>query len=215
MLVRALHAFSCAAFLLAAGGTCAQSVDEERAAIRYEVTPFLGYRGGGTLDIEGSAEDGDISEHFSFGLALNYHIDTFSSYELFYSRQPTHVSLGEQPGALDLDVEYLLIGGTTVIETMSPLQPYIVGLAGISRFSLDAPDARDETTFAISFGVGVRLQLREEIDVRLETRGYLAFVDSGSSMFCRADATGSGCLFKGDGTMFPQFELLAGVAWSF
>lgn len=182
---------------------------------RFEVTPFLGYRGGGTFDIQGSAEDGDVSEHFSFGLALNYRVDTLSSYELFYSRQPTHVSLGAQPGALDLDVEYLMIGGTQVIESMSALQPYIVGLVGVGRFSLDAPDAQRETRFALSLGVGLRLHLRQQLDVRLETRGYLTFVDSGSSMFCRADATGSGCLFQGNGATFPQFELLAGVAWSF
>jgi hypothetical protein len=214
--VRVLHTLPCAAFLLAAGGACAQAIDEnDAAATRYEVTPLLGYRMGGTFDINESAEDGDVSEHFSFGLALNYHVDRFSSYELFYSRQPTHISLGEQPGNLDLDVEYLLIGGSVVIEETSALQPYVLGLAGVSRFSLDAPDAHDETTLALSLGVGVRLHFREQTDVRLEARGYMAFVDSNSSTFCRADATGSGCLFRGSGATFTQFELLAGFAWSF
>lgn len=214
--MRVLHTFPCAAFLLAAGGACAQAVDEnDAAAKRYEITPFLGYRVGGTFDINGSAEDGDVSEHVSFGLALSYHVDRFSSYEIFYSRQPTHISLGEQPGSLDLDVEYLLFGGMLVIEETSALQPYILGLAGVGRFSLDAPDAQDETTFALALGAGIRLHFREQVDVRLEARGYLAFVDSGSSTFCGADATGSGCLFRGNGATFPQFELLAGLAWSF
>jgi hypothetical protein len=125
------------------------------------------------------------------------------------------VSLGEQPGALDLDVTYILVGGTQVIETMSTVQPYIVGLIGLGRFSLDAPEADDETRLAISLGVGVRLHVRKQLDVRLETRGYLTFVDSGSSMFCGSNATGSGCLFQGNGGTFPQFELLAGASWSF
>lgn len=206
---------ACVACLIAAGGARAQGSGEgEDAQARFEVTPFVGYRGGGTFDIEGSAEDADVSEHFSFALALNYHVDSFSSYELFYSRQPTRVSLREL-GGFDLDVDYLLIGGTQVIEVSSAVQPYIIGLAGLGRFSLDAPDAGDETRFAISLGVGVRMHLRPQLDVRLEARGYLAFVESDTSMFCRSDATGSGCLLKGNGATFPQFELMTGLAWTF
>lgn len=213
--MKLLHIFSLG-LVLAAAGASAQDTGEARPrTARFEATPFLGYRAGGTFDIPRSTEDSDIEEHISYAIALDYRVDDEASYELFYSRQPTRVSLGPQPGSAGLDVRYLLVGGTLGIEETSRVRPYIIGLLGLARFSLDVADAADTTRFVMSLGVGLRVPVWQHVDIRLETRGYLTLVGSGSPLFCRAGAAGEACRFQGNGSTLPQIEALAGVAWSF
>ena len=187
--------------------------DVSRDALRYEATVFAGYRAGGTFDIQGSDENGDVGEHFSYALAFDYRIDPISSYELFYSRQPTQVSLG--PSRADLDVGYLMFGGTLEIDDTSSLRPYIVGLVGAGLFSPHAPDTKDESRVAIALGLGLRVPLKPNIDMRLEARGYMTFFEKDSSVFCKSDDAGSTCLIRGNGSVFFQGEVLAGIAVSF
>jgi hypothetical protein len=199
---------------LVAGQAFGQNAaDVSEDAARVETTAFAGYRAGGIFDIEDSAENGDVGEHFAYAFALDYRVDDFATYELFHSKQPSQVSVG--PERIDLDVKYLMFGGTLTIEEGSVVRPYIAGLIGVARFSPDAPDASDKSRLALSLGVGIRLPLRENIDIRLETRGYLTFINSDSSMFCQADVAGSVCRLSGNGSVFVQGELLAGVAVAF
>jgi len=187
--------------------------DVERPSAPFEAVAFGAYRGGGTFDIEGSEENADVAEHVSLALAFDYKVDEQSAYQLFFSRQSTKVTAGgEQTGLL---VKYFMVGGTLGIEDMSRVHPYVAGLVGLARFSLDEPGARDDSRFAISVGVGMRMPLREQFDLRVEGRGYVTFLDSDSSLFCQSGGAQSGCLLRGNGSTFVQFELLAGLAWSF
>ena len=199
---------------LSAGQAFSQNAtDASPSAKQFEATAFVGYRGGGSFDIQDSDESADVGAHFSYALALNYQIDNTSGYELFYSRQATQVSLGADH--TDLDVNYFMLGGTLIVDEMSALQPYIVGLVGAARLSPDAPDTNARSRFAISLGLGVRVPLRERIALRLEARGYVTFVDTDSAVFCSSGGSGSACLLRGSGSTFLQGELLAGIAIAF
>jgi hypothetical protein len=199
---------------LGAGQSSGQNAaDVSEDAARVEATAFAGYRAGGIFDIEDSAENGDVGEHFAYALALDYRVDELATYELFHSKQPSQVSVG--PERVDLDVKYLMFGGTLTIEEESYLRPYIAGLAGVARFSPDAPDASDKSRLAVTLGVGIRVPLRENIDIRLEMRGYVTFINADSSVFCQAEGEGSVCRLGGNGSVFVQGELLAGLAMAF
>ena len=189
------------------------SDDVERASAPLELAAFTGFRGGGTFDLADSEENADVSEHFSFAAALDYHLDDTSAVGLFFSRSPTRVSIGSE--RLPLVIRYFMLGGTLMIEEMSSVHPYVSGLVGLTRFSVSDPEAKDDSRFAVSVGVGVRVPLGQRFDLRLEGRGYLTFVDSDSSLFCGSDSAQSVCRLRGNGSTFVQVEALAGFAWSF
>jgi hypothetical protein len=181
----------------------------------FEITPFLGYRGGGSLDLESSDLDADVNAHASFAMAFDLRADGVTQYELFYARQESSLQAEPALDGMGLTVEHLQLGGTVVTTEKERFESYIVGGLGLTRFSLDAPGTDDDTRFSISFGGGLRLPVRAHFDVRLEARGYLAFLGSDTSMFCASGASGGACSLRGSGSAFFQYELLAGAAFRF
>ncbi len=180
---------------------------------RFEVTPFLGYRMGGRFDIEGSNEQADVDSHVSYALALDLLAHDQLTYELFYSRQPTH--LDSSGGGAGLDVEYFQLAATSTEDDAGYLKPYLIGAVGLTRLSLSTAGASDKTRFSLSMGGGLRVPVRAGFDVRLEARVYLTFLDTSSSLFCGSGSSGGACAIRASGSAFVQYELLAGTAFSF
>ena len=200
----------CAALLC----TVAQA-DPPSAPLTFSVSPFVGYRLGGTFTLAGTDTHIDVNSHAAYALALDLSTDgRASQYELFYSRQAT--SLGAQsPVPANIVVEYLHIGGTTDLgDSSSPrLRPYLVGSLGVTRFDPSLGDHK--TDFSASLGVGVRSEITRHLDVRLEARGFATVLSSSSAVFCRSDETGGLCQIQGRGSTFLQADILAGVSYSF
>ncbi len=195
--------------------------DEEEPSIDYswEVTPFIGYRGGGNFDLVGSpnASDVDLDDHGSFGLAVNLFLggDKTESYELYYSRQQTNVAKSSPLAPFDLNVEYLHLGGTLNLNDELPVRPYIVGSLGVTRFSPQTGNGGDDSRFSLSLGAGVKLPVSKHFSVRLEGRGFLTLVNSDSAFLCTSDTSGGACAIRVKGESFIQYELLAGAAFAF
>jgi opacity protein-like surface antigen len=182
----------------------------------FELTPFVGYRTAGELELTTSGEDVDVDDSRTLALALNLRIDAGSQYELFYSRQATQLESGAILGEdVELKVEYLHVGGTLTVDDTQWLKPYIVGTLGATRFSPDPPQARDSTNFSLSVGGGLRVPFSERFSLRLEARGFLTFVDSDSSLFCETGTFGAVCEVSASGSTFIQYEALAGAAFAF
>jgi opacity protein-like surface antigen len=188
---------------------------ESAPATRFEVTPFAGYRFGGDFDIQGSRRGANLNDHGSFALALDLRRDEGSQYELFYSRQETNLAPDSPLGPLGLDVEYLHIGGTLVLDEEQLLKPYLIGTLGLTRLTPEPGRSSDNTRFSFSLGAGVRVPVTEHFGLRLEGRGYLTFVDTRSSVFCASTSAGGFCAIRASGSTFIQYELLAGAAFSF
>ena len=142
-------------------------------------------------------------------------IDEASQYELFYDRQSTNIERGSPLGNVDVDVEYLHVGGLAEWHDEYRLVPYVVGGVGATRFHPDFSGTDDETRFSLSLGGGVRVPVNERFSLRFEGRGYLTLVDTDTSFFCRSDQTGAVCRIRGNGSTFIQYELLAGAAVAF
>jgi opacity protein-like surface antigen len=181
----------------------------------FEITPFIGYRTGGELEVATSGEEVDFDDARTFALALNLRINEGSQYELFYSRQATQLEMGFSLGNIEVDVEYLQLGGTLTVDDTQRFKPYIVGTLGATRFSPEPPEARDKTRFSFSLGGGLRLPFSERFSLRLEARGYLTFVDTDTSLFCASGSFGGVCQVRASGNTFIQYEALAGAAFAF
>jgi hypothetical protein len=182
---------------------------------RFEITPFVGFRMGGDFEVDETDRDVDIEDSRAFALALNWRIDEASQYELFLARQPTELETASALGTIDLDVDYLHIGGTVAASTPHLLQPYLIGTLGATLLRPDAPAVGDESHFSISLGGGLRIPVRRNFSLRLEARGYVSFVDTDSAIFCRSDEEGALCAIRARGSAFVQYELLGGAAFAF
>jgi opacity protein-like surface antigen len=189
--------------------------DEGQWDMRWEVTPFAGYRMGGDFDVTGAPGGADLDDHGSFALAVNLALDEISSYELFYSRQQASFESTSVVAPLDLNVEYLHLGGTLVVNEELPLTPYIVGGLGVTRFSPQSGPGSDDSRFSLSLGGGLKLPVTQRLALRLEARGYLTLVNSDSAFFCASGSQGGICAIQVKSDTFFQFELLAGAAFSF
>lgn len=181
-----------------------------------EIMPFGGFRAGGEFEDALTGRDTDVSESSSFGIALRLARDFETQWEILYSRQQTDTDGVTAPGAapaVDLDVEYLHLGGTYYPAEYA-YSPYVIGGLGITRFTPKPGELDDRTDFSLSIGAGMRFPLTDRFALRLEGRGFLTFVDPDAAVFCRSDGGGA-CAIRGSGSTFLQFEAALGLAYSF
>jgi opacity protein-like surface antigen len=189
--------------------------EERRPRTLYEITPFAGYRLGGDFNLANSRQRADLDDHGSFALSVAVRRDGWSQYELLYARQETQLERDSPLAPLDVNVEYLHLGGTldADVESDFPLQPYILGGLGITRMTLQS--GSDDTRFSFSLGGGLRVPVTPRFNIRLEARGFLTLVDSNSAVFCASGSFGGVCSIRAKGSTFTQFELMAGAAFAF
>ena len=86
---------------------------------RFQLTPFAGYRFGGTFEDSETEVEYELDDSPSFGLIMNVPSKGNTEWEIYYSKQSTEVdAAGFVPSenALDMDVEYLQVGGTYLFE---------------------------------------------------------------------------------------------------
>lgn len=182
-------------------------------ALEFEVTPFAGYRFGGQFEDPTTAEDVDIKEAASYGLAFDVEYAPNQAFELFYSRQSTEVE--DTAPVLDVDVEYLMLGGVGSFPTdNNELLPFLTGSLGAARYSPDG-DLDEETRFALGLGGGIKYFFRDNLGLRFEGRGYVTFFDSDSNIFCISDQTGATCRLRSKGSAVWQIEAQAGFIFRF
>ena len=182
--------------------------------LTFEVTPYLGYRFGGSFKLIDTGTQADVNSHVSYALALDLSTNEATQYELFYSRQSTTIS-GQSLAPSDMTVEYLHIGGTVLLENWQHFLPYLIGGAGVTRFSPDAPLGHNSTYFSASLGAGLRIPFNPHFSLRLEARGFATILNSNGAIFCRSDQSGGVCRIHERGSSFIQGDLLAGVAYTF
>lgn len=191
----------------------AESGAEPALQLKYSVTPFLGYRFGGSFAVADADSRADVVGHLSFGVAFDMATDEQRQYELFYSRQSTHLGTPAQAPS-DVVVEYLHVGGIVLYGESQRFRPYIIGTLGGTRFSPQSP-GRDSINFSVSLGAGLRIPLNDHLALRLEARGYATFFDTHGTVFCHSGQTGGVCQIQGTGSTFLQGDVLAGVAYTF
>jgi opacity protein-like surface antigen len=185
-----------------------------REVQQFEVSPFIGYRVGGSFRLIGTGQHIELDDHGSFALALDARADESTQYELFYGRQSTVLRANALAPA-SIDVEYLHIGGTVALDEAQRVKPYLAGGLGITRFSPDPALGHEDTRFSVSLALGVRVPVSRHFSLRLEGRGLLTPVNTDSALFCRSDQSGALCQVRVRGSSFFQFDFLAGAAYAF
>lgn len=182
-------------------------------ALEFEITPSVGLRFFGEFEDPVTADSVDFDESASFSLAFDVGYSPDEAWQLFYSRQSTEVS--DVNPTLDLDVEYLQIGGVAEFPLEGDMFiPYAVGTIGAARFS-PGGGLDDETKFAFTLGGGWKYYFNDNFGLRFEGRGYVSIFDSDSSVFCVSDQGAGSCLLRTSGSLVWQLEAQAGFTYRF
>ena len=181
----------------------------------FQIAAHGGYRAGGSLEDSASGDSVDLEDGTSLALALEFRFgkgdDRFL--QIWYSHQSSSVNDGVADH--DVDVEYLHFGGTVPIGDMEKAQGFFAMGIGATRFSASAAGAEDQTKFSASMGLGLAIPVSKRVALRLEARGYVTFVDTDTSIFCRSDNGSGFCRIVASGSAIYQTEALAGIAVSF
>ena len=202
-------------------GTLATTAAAQEKHYRFELTPLVGYSMGGSFDTED--EDGvetefDVENSANLGLAFNIKHDHNTEYEIFLSRQSTELQTGDLfqgQSVLDLNIDYIQVGGT-YIDDGDTTRPYISATVGISR--LDPGrflSFGSETNFAFTIGGGVRIFPESRFGLRLEGRFLGTFIDNDTAFFCQSSSSNNSCAVRINGSLFWQFQAMAGGHFSF
>ena len=175
-----------------------------------EITPFVGYRFGGTLEERQTGSTWDFKESSDWGFTLSQPASQTTRYEFLYSHQDTSLAESTDPdNAFDLDVHYLHMGGTVDVYH-DRFTPYFSGGLGMTYMQPVHAGYENKTRFSLSVGGGLKWYPTERLGIRFEMRGYSTLVNSSSSLFCDG-----GCDLQISGDAFPQFETNLGLIFRF
>jgi len=213
-----MHRFPLALLVIASLAFPVMPGAAHAAGPRFEVTPFAGYRMGGSFErpeTESSpARDVDLDDGGSWGVDLGLYRDGSSFYELLYSSQSTSMDSSDPTlSRVDVQTDYYHFGGTLLFADEKWMVPYLSLTAGATRFSADDYDS--ETKFSVSLGGGLRLPFSDHVAATLGVRGYLTFVDSDTSFLCVSGSEESGCLVRSSGSTYFQAEAQLGLTLRF
>jgi hypothetical protein len=178
----------------------------------WEITPFIGYMVGGEFEDPLTNADRDLDEDNDFGVIFNAAVDPWRHYELIYTRQSTQIG-GAVP--LDLDVQYLQIGGTVSSPDAERVIPYFGITVGAARFSPDQSGLDDETKLAFTVGAGVKVPVTEHLGVRFDARAFISLLDTDGNIFCVSDNGNGACAVRTKSDTFLQYHAALGVTFAF
>ena len=200
-----------AAALLLCLASPARAADPPQHTNFWEFTPFAGFTAGGEFEDPADDSDRDLDEDSNFGLIVNAAVDDWRHYELLYSTQSTSVD-GATP--IDMDVQYLQIGGIVSYPDATRVIPYFGLTVGAARFSPDAPGLDDETKLAASIAGGFRVPITDHFAVRLDLRAFVSVLDTDGDLFCVSDG-GATCNISAKSDTFLQYSAALGVTVGF
>lgn len=185
--------------------------------LKFELTPYAGFRLGGSFDEQDGDGRIDLDDSNAYGLMFNIMAHANGQYELIYARQNTDADtrgfFADDP-TIDIDVEYFQFGGTYLFDGDST-RPFIALTLGGSRFDPGLAGSNSESFFSASFGGGVQLRANDRLGVRLEARVFTTFVDDDTDIFCESIGGAGSCLIRIEGQLFSQWEARAGLVFRF
>ncbi len=159
---------------------------------RFELTPFIGYRWGGTIFADQTfvfTQDLDVKNSANVGINLGIPLgQSGMKLELMANHQSSELETDRglfEPtaGVADIDITYLHAGLQIPFARSRNLTPYVVASAGIANLDPQLGGVSDETRFSASAGIGIKAPISNNLSFRFEGRGYYTALEDQSD--CR------------------------------
>ena len=161
---------------------------------RFELTPFIGYRWGGTIFADQSFlfnDDVQVASSANLGVTFAMPLgDSGMKLELMANRQSseleTESGLFEPENEVaDIDVTYLHGGLQFPFARSRNATPYFLVSAGLANLDPKVSGVSDENRFSASAGVGVKIPVSDAMSVKIEGRGYYTSLEEDNDCsFC-------------------------------
>lgn len=197
---------------LAMTAAAAPSMAQDQGYPQFEITPFYGYMAGGEFENPSTNTDRDLDENNDFGVIFNAAVDEWRHYEFLFTSQSTEI---DGPVPIDLDVQYLQIGGTVSNPDAERVIPYFGITVGAARFSPDQSGLDDETKLAFTVGTGVKVPITDHIGVRFDARAFVSLLDTDGNIFCVSDGGGAACAIRTKSDTLLQYHAALGLIVAF
>lgn len=197
---------------LVMAAAAAPAMAEEQDYPQFEITPFYGYMTGGQFENPTTNTDRDLDEANDFGVIFNSAVDEWRHYEFLFASQSTEIG-GAVP--IDLDVQYLQIGGTVSNPDAEHVIPYFGITLGAARFSPDQRGLDDETKLAFTVGAGFKVPITERIGVRFDARAFISLLDTDGNIFCVSDNGVGTCAIRTKSDTLLQYHAALGLIVGF
>jgi opacity protein-like surface antigen len=163
-----------------------------------EITPYVGYRFGGTFESEETTAEYEMQDSSSFGLLVNFPHKRNTQWEVLYSQQSSAADYSGMTGPdpeVDVEIHVLQLGGTYLFDG-EKAQPYLAATIGGTHIRTESTTSQDDTFFSGSIGLGVKFMPSARIGIRLEARAYGTLIDSSSQIFCSTGPDQKGVTFR-------------------
>lgn len=159
---------------------------------RFELTPFIGYRWGGTIFADQTflfTQDLTVKNSANVGINLGIPLgESGMKLELMANHQSSELETDRglfQPtnGVADIDITYLHAGLQIPFARSRNITPYVIASAGIANLDPQLGGVSDETRFSASAGIGIKAPISNNLSFRFEGRGYYTSLEDQSD--CR------------------------------
>ena len=180
-------------------------------AVEVELTPSVGFRAGGEVELASSQTNEDLDGSATYGLTVAFPVRRDGRIEAIWAHQDSSFALdGVTPsgGSFGLRVDSLHLGGVYEPERRSGPRPFILFSAGLTRFDPEPSGFDPETGASIAVGGGATFPLGRRVGLRFVARGWFTFNEASFSGMCGPTA----CSFRLSGSGMSQVELATGLA---
>lgn len=190
--------------------------DSSNADTRFDITPFAGYRWGGTIYSDQTSLYGrnvDLQSSANYGVSLGIPVTRNGmKIELLVDRQDTNVGTGGglfTPGTNfgDFHVTYYHAGVMIPFAQSRTATPYVAVSAGIANLDPATQGVSSSNKFSAAAGVGVNVPINPQIAFRVEFRGF--YTSTGSNNRCDR------CYFDTNYHDLSQGETKVGLSFRF
>lgn len=182
-----------------------------------ELTPYGGYRFGGSFNVDDGAGSYGVDDSTAAGLIVNWQHRDNTRWEIYYSRQDTDAifdAVTINDSVLNVETQVLQLGGTYQGDGES-WRPYLAATIGGTRIEVSSSGSESDTFLSGSIGVGLLFRPESRLGMRLEVRGHGTLIDSGTDLFCETGPSANACALRIEGDVLWQIDTFAGVVFRF
>jgi opacity protein-like surface antigen len=189
-------------------------IPPEASAQMFEITPFVGYRFGGSLDVA-SPDFSKVTADpgLSYGITAGFIFDETYVLELMWSRQETE--LKGSGGTLTPEVhladatfdQYQFNGLIHFRDEEDWFRPFVLVGLGLSHLNPKG-DLSGSVNFSFGLGGGMKLYLGKHLGIRLQGRYAPTYLSYSSTVYCSLPGA---CAVATSGSFVHQGEVTGGV----